>query len=391
MVNAKRHNGFSLIEVLFAVMVLTMGLIFTASQFPIGLMTSRQVTETTLHAVESRNAEVMMQLQTGQIPSPLIGNNDQYVFNTSPGVYYWCQPNIRIDDGAIVVDDPADRAFGIDPNPDDYYLPGASVGAPPINIIPPHIKGHQFTGPTDANGTPAYNKGYLAPENIGRIVLPQVSGYDSEVVRIMTDPDGYNYALPFNDTETRYNNWQNVILGIALERSYSQAMFYKKIDPAATSDNRYQVWIFTLSNTNKESVYAMQDPTSFGTDDPFSYGLAADRRFPVPWNIQFVQGVSDTDRIEMRYVTNNDTDIEYKLMEIFRKDSYILDSVNGQLYKIISIETDNDGYYWLRLDRWILPTQTLQTFWIFPPAIIRGEGFAETQPVVNVTETTINF
>ena len=50
-------------EVLFAMMILTLGLVFVASQFPIGLWNSRVVADQTISAIEGNNSQMMVELK----------------------------------------------------------------------------------------------------------------------------------------------------------------------------------------------------------------------------------------------------------------------------------------------------------------------------------------
>lgn len=57
-----RQSGFSLLEVMMAVVVLMMGMVFVSSMFPVGLHNSRQNVERTINAIESHNAAIMAEM-----------------------------------------------------------------------------------------------------------------------------------------------------------------------------------------------------------------------------------------------------------------------------------------------------------------------------------------
>ena len=58
----RRQAGFSLLEVMFSVVVLTLGLIFVPSYFPLGLHMSREIAQGTQGPIQDHNAAVMMEL-----------------------------------------------------------------------------------------------------------------------------------------------------------------------------------------------------------------------------------------------------------------------------------------------------------------------------------------
>ena len=57
------QSGFSLLEVMMAVVVLMMGMVFVTSMFPVGLFYSRENVDKTTGAIEAHNASVNVDLQ----------------------------------------------------------------------------------------------------------------------------------------------------------------------------------------------------------------------------------------------------------------------------------------------------------------------------------------
>ena len=132
--------GFSLMEVLFAVVVLMLGLVFVASQFPLGMIQSRNMADETMGPLTADNAWTNMQLQmeyflhhpaytTPGYPSYALEHRDD-----DPGpmirgyVHPLVKPNVRDDSIAglvVVIDDPESIVKCTNPS-----LPGFVVTAP---------------------------------------------------------------------------------------------------------------------------------------------------------------------------------------------------------------------------------------------------------------------
>lgn len=402
-----RGGGFSLLEVLFAVMILTLGMVFVASQFPIGLAASRTITEKTLESIESHNAEVMTELQLQQLSQQpaginLIGTNGGsiYFINDDGGVYFWYQPNLRLngDPGDLIMDDPLDTGFTLAPtvSPPTYiHYPGSGLFTKD-QIVPSYIKLlSEFYGSSDE----------LTAGNLGRIVSPPVNGYDAEVLDEM-HKRGYNVditsspnAFPFDDAKVKFDDWQDAIASLALKRNYSQAMLYQNI-----ATNTYKLWIFTLNATNKNARYAVMDITDF--EKPIPLDADQDRRFPVPWRVDLNAPIDpkDTDYFDPdgpwdEFILENYTDsskTEY-VEAILRKGSVLVDATYGHTYKVVDIFLNKNNHHVIRLDRNLVGlhnTEYMIDFWVFPPAVIRDGSnyeFVENHPVMNVVEKIVTF
>ncbi len=62
MINKNKQSGFSLLEVMMAVVVLMMGMVFVASMFPVGLHNSRINVDNTMNSIEAHNSDVNVEL-----------------------------------------------------------------------------------------------------------------------------------------------------------------------------------------------------------------------------------------------------------------------------------------------------------------------------------------
>ena len=204
MVYNKRQSGFSLMEVLFAVMVLTMGLVFVASMFPIGLANSHKVIEATLAPIDAHNAEVMIDLQLRNINPLLFRDTPPGLVITDGSVHLLVKPNLLVDvfrpDGRLemILDDPEDL-LGL-PDPQDYIL----------GFLDPFLTTYE-----DVHGDIV-----LRPRNLGGIVSPPVDRSDREVQKIL----GPDYK-PAEDGDASIMG--NAIYDVALERKFSWCALYR--------------------------------------------------------------------------------------------------------------------------------------------------------------------
>ena len=84
-------------EVLFAVLVLTMGMMFVAVQFPVGMLNTRAVRDTTMNMVESHNTAMMLELQLGSKyqsdGSAGLGNT---LVTTDSNIHLLVKPNVLV-------------------------------------------------------------------------------------------------------------------------------------------------------------------------------------------------------------------------------------------------------------------------------------------------------
>ncbi len=371
----KRQTGFSLIEVLFAVMILSMGLIFVAAQFPVGLMASKETAEATLNAINSHNAEIMTELEIKAAEKRLTlisGNLDQTLDRGDTSVHPLVTPNVFADSVEVTIDDPENYEYHIIANPtkDPEWIFWSRTKTNPYNYLPNKYENTsiKFIG------------------DIGPIMCPAVDESDPRVIEIINQSTStYN---PMDATD-RVDYLHPALFDVAMTRNYCWKALYQR---HFTTSNEYTFYIFTLRCPNKSLRYALQqytgsNPAVLKPEALSNTDSTTDRRFPVPWLI---------DLTVTRYTaTNNalkDDDrfwIHSEISAIVRPGSYIVDAVNGYLYEVLEITVDNNGDEWLRLRT---PLEVnLQQFWVFPPAIEDFPYFAEQQPVMQVTQKIVRF
>lgn len=392
MKNKQRHYGFSLIEVLFAMLILTMGIIFVAGQFPLGLANARKITEETRSEVDAHNAAIMVDLQLAALdPATFIGDDATFFINRDGNVNYLPRPNAmlagagRPDIEGLVMDDPLGQY---------YPLPASGNYFENQSGQPPHPVSYY---PTEASvGMSLQNS--LLPLNIGKIVSPPVDQTDQDV------------QARLNHIESSFANINRAVFDVATnQRNFNTAQFYQHI-----GNNRFRFFIFTLRGSNKRLVYpAQKTELSYANRflDPRTLSSNQARYYPIPWYIEFeLSATQGEGRFNLTDgVFNSDPAIARNIFSILRVGSYIIDADNtgnigdsGYVYEIAELEANEaDDEYWvtLRTDLWDLMTG----FWIFPPGVDPDSDFwdgsqaldfvpwTNAQPVVKVTQKIVAF
>jgi len=369
------QKGFSLLEVMFSMMILTLGMVFIASMFPVGLYTSRDVVDSTMNALESHNAQVMTEIRLGELKqqnsvdyNAIIQTNHKPPFNTPPFVVPIVKPNYLIDDNLVVLDG-EDYFYG----PDDPQSP-----------YPPYIT---------ADG----GMGLLDLRNIGSIVSPAVDATDPAVVKKLSKLTNWDWL-----------DQDRAILDVALDRKYCWAALRK--------DNMY--YIFILRNFSGNIRYAVQHKDSYEPSGGLPYDPPAlapepaaadeDRQFPVPWRIFLGR------YFRFAHVNPGDSDyhdpilpllVPENVANILRPGSILVDADPadkdgppgneqttgqcGEIYEVMDVNTD--GTISLKTPL----RDDLHYVWVFPPPIertgINDYKFANQQPVISVTTVQLDL
>ena len=385
MKTTNRQSGFSLMEVLFAMMILTLGLVFVASQFPIGLWNSRVVTDQTISAIEGNNSQMLVELKL----DGMIANNilvdlalDQRI-NTMPPPPKYCvhllvKPNVLADSGygnrRLVLDDPEyyedyiKTTFGVNPR----WLFWTQVDNPYYSI-----SYNDYT--TDFVG------------DIGNMVSPPI--YEGNLE--LTEHFLRLGADPLSPTPLELNK---AICEASLEQNYSWCVLYRCIDRPGVSPRTFNFYVFTLRNNVKAARYALQvNSSGIVTGEALSEAIQYDRIFPVPWLI---------DLTVTRYAALNTAirgaeifRVHPEITNILRVGSTIIDHVTGLDYEVIELFVDDNGDDMVRVNKPLWsddPTWLgMLSFWVFPPAIVdrstNPETYADDQPVVSVRRKVVKF
>ena len=361
-------GGFSLMEVLFAVLVLTMGLVFVAANFPLGIMNAAKVAESTRTIIDTHNAQIMTELQLDAIvadPCTHLNYSLEAAIDCSDytGVRLLDKPNVLVDyyPPRVVIDNPeGDSSMG-------------TVVYSSINwLFWSDDKGKLFTDD------------YLG--DIGPIVSPPVDVSDRDVQKIL-QADGYDPTIPSHF----FNFLQPAIFEVSMERKNSWCVLYRQVRP---DSKEFCFYVFALRSL-PNARYAMQgDFTTILSVAPQPSDV--DRRFPVPWRIELnnpVLMVPETDWFLLENHTVSQLFAD-NLAKILQGGSIIIDAQYGHIYKVTEVALVEDGQM-VRLDGILM--DDLLTFWVFPPPIVRtGSGdddyiFEGKQPVVKVTQKNLRF
>ena len=368
-------------------LILTMGMIFVAMQFPVGLANSRKQTEDTLKLINTHNAKVMMELQIGslvnaaQVIWPGSGANSLIV---NDGEVHLLPKVNLLNDLTLVVDNP-EGMLDLGASDDDYTRTGFYGGTAPDDFFPPYITIDESDN--------------LKLGNLGQIMSPPVTSSDVEVVDIVGT--AYN---PNSDDPPNYPNMNQAIFDVALRRQYNWCALYKAIDA-----NTIRFYIFTIRKS--KNPFAMQYDAVTG--EVFNLQNAdEDRMYPVPWRIDLNNGGGiPTAAIDTRNFigtgTKNapqyDAPREFLLDEIFG-DIFLEGTVfvdadpdlgfgwenNGYIYEVMENTRVSSASFLLRLQKPL--EDDLNYLWVIPPAYDRSSGeFSDVNQVVGLAEQVIRF
>ena len=258
MMHKKIHrSGFSLVEVLFAMLILTLGMLMVSMQFPIGILNAQKAVEATQAQVSQQNALVQLELEINTI---LFNNStladSMMLTGDKVGVHPMMKPNVYADYAndqpfpTLVIDDPEYYAFRLV----SYTLK--------IPYLPFWFYYHQvqdqddfttaFTGIEEI--TTDYYNSIPTPVDrpfgdIGNMFCPPVGPTTPAVLDLLMNEWGY---IDVNDLN--YNKYmEEAIYEVAMKSEYSWSAFY-------SPDNF--VYIFILKHNQTGLRYAIQDPAS---------------------------------------------------------------------------------------------------------------------------------
>ena len=363
---ADKQTGFSLLEVLFSVMVLSLGMVFVASMFPLGLMNSREVAESTVSMIDAHNSAVMLEVKLEELTT-LAGGVDV----SNGDVHLLVKPNAYTGDPCVVLDDP------------EAYNPTTPLFWEALG----QDESDEYVG------------------DIGHMVVPAVDETDREVQAALSGVSGYDDPT---DPDKRIQFLHPELFKAALARNYSWSALYRCTNSIAAggAGNRFVFYVFTLKNSNKQARYALQADAVRPSIDLKAQDADMDRRFPVAWlvdlgNDEIVGWPTPMIDPFLDRFAIDEADNE-AIVNILRADSVIVDADRGHVYQVQEIQ--REPKYGTKTYKFVVRLRTellanMRYFWVFPPAITEhGSGtdplddrYADQQPVVNVVQKTMSF
>jgi len=378
--NNRFAGGFSLMEVLFAVVILTLGLVFVAANFPVGIMNASKVAESTRTIIDAHNAEVMVELQLEAIqkdPSCDLFDTLIYKGTGRTNVRLLPKPNVLVD---------TPTQLWID-NPEGDTSMGSTADGFSTDWL--------FWSETLDQD---YTDDHLG--DVGPIVSPPVDVSDRDVQKKLQMLSSYPDSLP--------EEIEDAIFEVSMERKNSWCVLYRQLRP---NSKKFCFDVCTL-RSSPNARYAMQY-NYFDLMSVEPQGINTDRRFPVPWRIDLEAlntlywGHPDWPHTaEIQDPFNHDRFIvPEELANLLQTGSILIDRMKGHQFEVVDVylSDDNNGQWYVRvnpsLELWMTPgggpmEGVMGQFWFFPPPIVRlgdGYSFEGKQPVVKVTRKIMRF
>jgi len=367
-------------EVLFAVVILTLGLVFVAANFPVGIMNASKVAESTRTIIDAHNAEVMVELQLEAIqkdPSCDLFDTLIYKGTGRTNVRLLPKPNVLVD---------TPTQLWID-NPEGDTSMGSTADGFSTDWL--------FWSETLDQD---YTDDHLG--DVGPIVSPPVDVSDRDVQKKLQMLSSYPDSLP--------EEIEDAIFEVSMERKNSWCVLYRQLRP---NSKKFCFDVCTL-RSSPNARYAMQY-NYFDLMSVEPQGINTDRRFPVPWRIDLEAlntlywGHPDWPHTaEIQDPFNHDRFIvPEELANLLQTGSILIDRMKGHQFEVVDVylSDDNNGQWYVRvnpsLELWMTPgggpmEGVMGQFWFFPPPIVRlgdGYSFEGKQPVVKVTRKIMRF
>ena len=301
MIHKNRQYGFSLLEVMMAVVVLTMGMVFIASMFPVGLYNARKTVDATMNAIELNNSIVSSGLEIEaainakkenlpvaydrsncfefrEAPYNLDkwNNNDNNYDSGEEGnpnsIHFLIKPNVLANsygtNNPVVVVDDIEFAFynGVGSNGYSRYsalsqgvAAGIYRGASHFIVsiynkmayanlilygyiptyIPPFIDGSYASGYYYEDSTLGWLSTASFRGDISYVASPPVNYLDQDVLNRIIELEGSIAADELNlITEENVLRINQAVYDVAMERNYSWSAFYEGSYPFDASGNQ---------------------------------------------------------------------------------------------------------------------------------------------------------
>lgn len=413
----RKRRGFSLIELMIAIVVLGLGMIMAASMFPVGWARARQLNEYTVQQNLADNVEAWLRL-SGQaagrtfdgamFAGDLIwtGSDCQYI-QSDTRVHALNAQNIGFGGGQDTLvfadEDPWELEFATDI--------------------------------TDPDDDAANRRRYVTPQ------LP-IGGRMYPPIRARKDAD---FATPDED-------WDDAFA----DRRYCAAVFHRlRRDPGPVGNNAercrlavqdaekvrsFDIYTVILRRAQSTHRFARQETVPANLPDPFNRAVlrpvrakrsSDDRLLPTPWRVQLEfpndlpvddPGAAPEFRrtgtpTQVRVIAPTEAD-EF-VFDMFQDGTQVIDEVNGLIYTINERRIVDDGASTreavLTLDRELVVgdiddgaagnggngllelEEQIRVVWVFPPPLQAGDRdsnipiFDGPSPVVGIDLRTVHI
>ncbi|MCH8252754.1 MAG: prepilin-type N-terminal cleavage/methylation domain-containing protein [Planctomycetes bacterium] len=412
------RRGFSLIEMMIAIVILGLGLIMVATMFPVAWGRARRLQEFTSQVSCTSIAETTVNLQ------------------------------MHVDDGAgpigfVPNDSPSDRiSFAGDQillsKRQNAFPPNAFLDAD-SRVHPLHMENIRVK--PDEAGFVFENPYMLDPNDLLQPVLSDPEAVLPKGWKTYLEPqvlliDRVYPPLPprENVSDSGVFDGEDPRWRAALDtRRFCWAVFHKLDEEYVASVNnspgsqigkkrQFKMYYVTLRRTGATHRFARQDTELALLPDPDQRSEPAnvqafdedeDLLFPVAWRVQILlprdsivfpdattdpTGVRTEVMAGMTDAAESGTETNELVATMFRRGTQFIDEVNGRVYRVQKVRTNGNGdLAFLTLDSEILgpdvddgefagngrleSDEFLRTVWVFPPRVIGRDSSNNDQPL----------
>lgn len=419
----KRPNrrGFSLIEMMIAIVILGLGLIMVATMFPVAWGRARRLQEFTSQVSCTSIAEttVNLQMHVDDGADPIgVAPNDSPTDRIS---FAGDQIRLSMKQKAF----PLDAFLGADSRVHPLHMQNIRVNANEAAFV---FENPYMLDPNDPlrllldsdpeaqDDLPLGWKTYLEPQ-VGLIdrVYPPLPPRENVLDSGVFDGEDSRWKAAL---DTRRFCWA---VFHKLDEAYV-ASVNNSLGSQISKKRQFKMYYVTLRRTGATHRFARQDTELALLPDPDQRSKPAkvqamdedeDLLFPVAWRVQillpgdsivFPDATTDPTGVRTEVMAGMTDDAESGtetnelVATMFRRGTQFIDEVNGRVYRVQRVRTNGDGdLAFLTLDSEILGSDVddgefrgngnlesdefLRTVWVFPPRVIGRDSNNNNQPL----------
>lgn len=376
-----RRRGFSLAEMMIAIVILGLGMLMAATMFPVGWLRARDLADFTNSTAATTTAATTVQLL--------------------------CRA--ADDTASSFLGDVADVVAGLEPVPRVHALHLENALASP--------PGGNFTLVGDfLDAEDALISIELRPP--GSFPVPQISFHERVFPSLAPRPDPMTDPLKAAQWEAQLRN-----------RRFAWGILHRfDTTPLLGEARSMTIYLVTLRRTQATHRFARQNPAA-STDRPTALPAEEDVLFPVPWLVELT--IAGSWRADGTYqdpvgVPSEATakpgsgDGGRLIAQMLMSGSVLIDRIQGHVYTVRQhrFTGANEKYDYqasLTLDREITevdlglavgtPVQVdvyddgtppnlggnVRDFWVFPPPVARGDGVNEAFPLFDGLQPVVSI